>query len=164
MKPLKISGLYKAFLVFDIGAAVTFHPPTRTSEDNLVSNQMKRVQRLQLTKIDPTNIESTARRIEKRNSIRKMKCGPHFKESRPSQHNNTVPVQYGPAQIQQEKKFQDLVEEVITEKRLGYKINEASVRTNKLSVLYKQTLLFLDEEVLKHLRRQNKLIPCTAIF
>ena len=63
-----------------------------------------------------------------------------------------------------DKKFQDLVEEVNTKTGIGYKINEKSDRTNKLKVLYQQTVHLLEEEISNQLQRQNKLVPYQANF
>ena len=62
------------------------------------------------------------------------------------------------------KKFQDLLEEVNTKRKLGYKIIEDSDRPNKLKVLYQQTVHLLEEEIPKQLQRRNKLVPCQANF
>ena len=48
-----------------------------------------------------------------------------------------------------DKKFQDLVEEVNTKRRLGCKIIEDSDQPNKLKVLYQQTVNFLEEKIPK---------------
>ena len=63
-----------------------------------------------------------------------------------------------------DKKFQDLVEEVNTKTRIGYKIIEDSDQPNKLKVLYQQTVHLLEQEIPKQLQRQNKLVPYQANF
>ena len=50
-----------------------------------------------------------------------------------------------------DRKLQELVEEVNTERRLGYKIFEDSDRPNKLKGLYQQTVHLLEEEIPKQL-------------
>ena len=62
------------------------------------------------------------------------------------------------------RSFQDLVEEVNTKTGIGYKVIEDSDQPNKLKVLYQQTVQFLEEEILKHLQRQNKLVPYQGNF
>ena len=57
------------------------------------------------------------------------------------------------------KKYQDLVEEVNTKRRLGYKMIEDSDWPNKLEVIYQQTVQLLEEDIPKKLERQNKLVP-----
>ena len=63
-----------------------------------------------------------------------------------------------------DKMLQELVEEVNTKRRLGYKIIEDSDRPNKLKVLYQQIVHILEEEVPKQLQRRNKLVPYQANF
>ena len=67
-----------------------------------------------------------------------------------------------PTAKRNDKKFQDLLEEVNT--KTGYKIIEDSDRPNKLKVLYQQTDHLLEEEIPKQLQRQNKLVPYQANF
>ena len=45
------------------------------------------------------------------------------------------------------KRFQELMDEVNTERRPDYKIFENSDRPNKLKVLYQQTVHFLEKEL-----------------
>ena len=61
-------------------------------------------------------------------------------------------------------KFQDLLEEVNTKRKLGYKKIEDSDRPNKLKVLYQQTIHLLEEEIPKQLQRRKKLVPYQANF
>ena len=63
-----------------------------------------------------------------------------------------------------DKRFQDLVEEVNTKTRIGYKKNKDSDRSNKLKVLYQPTAHLKKEEILKQFQRQNKLVPYQANF
>ena len=63
-----------------------------------------------------------------------------------------------------DKKFPDLVEEVNTKTGIGYKIIEDSDRTNKLKVLYQQTVPLLEEEIPKQLRRRNKSVHYQVNF
>ena len=63
-----------------------------------------------------------------------------------------------------DKKLQELVEEVNTKRRLGYKIIEDSDRPNKLKVLYQQTVQLLEEEIPKQLQRRKNLVPYQANF
>ena len=63
-----------------------------------------------------------------------------------------------------DKRFRDLVEEVNTKTGIGYKITEDSDRSNKLKVLYQQTVHLLEEEIPKQLQRRNKLVPYQANF
>ena len=63
-----------------------------------------------------------------------------------------------------DKKFQELVEEVNSNRTLGYKIIEDSDRPNKLKVLYQQTVHLLEEEIPKQLQCRNKLVPHQANF
>ena len=61
-------------------------------------------------------------------------------------------------------KFEDLVEEVNTKGRLGYKIIEDSGRPNKLKVLYQQTVHLLENEISEQLQRRNKFAPYPTSF
>ena len=63
-----------------------------------------------------------------------------------------------------DKKLQELVKEVNTKRRLGYKIIEDSDRPNKLKVLYQHTLQLLGEEIPKQLKHRNKRVPYQANF
>ena len=63
-----------------------------------------------------------------------------------------------------DKKFQELVEEVNTKRRLGYKIVQDSDRPNKLKVLYQETVHLLEEETPKQLQRRNKLAHYPTSF
>ena len=63
-----------------------------------------------------------------------------------------------------DKKLEELVEEVNTKRRLGYKIIEDSDRPNKLKVLYQQTVQLLENEIPKQLQRRNNLVPYQANF
>ena len=63
-----------------------------------------------------------------------------------------------------DKKLQELVKEVNTKRRLGYKITEDSDRPNKLKVLYQQTVHLLEKEIPKQLLRRNKLVPYQVNF
>ena len=63
-----------------------------------------------------------------------------------------------------DKKFQDLLEEVNTKTAIGYKIIQGSDRPNKLKVLYQQTVHLLEDEIPKQLQRRNNLVPYQANF
>ena len=63
-----------------------------------------------------------------------------------------------------DKKFQDLVEEVNTKQRLGYKIIEESDRPNKLKVLYQQTAHLLEEKLPKQQKHRNELASYPTSF
>ena len=63
-----------------------------------------------------------------------------------------------------DKKLQELVEEVNTKRRLGYKIIEDSDRPHKLKVLDQQTVHLLEEKIPKQVQSRNKVVPYQANF
>ena len=171
MKPLKRTGRCEVLLDFDRRAAVTFGPPTRTLEGKLQSNLMKRLPAA-LPEENQTNQRQQAseanRRVQfnKEIEVRTLLKGNHQSKSeqQPGKSSTTSREEFQSTAHRYDKKLQELVEEVNTKRRLGYKIIEDSVRPNKLKVLYQQTVHLQEEEKLKQLQRRNKLVPYQANF
>ena len=94
------------------------------------------------------NSNRPVRRIEECNSKRKLKCEHCSKEISKAKANSNQDIQAQSARGAHrcDKKFEDLVEEVNTKRRLGYKIIEDSDRPNKQKVLYQQTVHLLEEK------------------
>ena len=83
-------------------------------------------------------------------------------EQQPGQSSTSSREELQSTAHRYDKKLQQLVEEVNTKRRFGYKIIEDSDRPNKLKVLYQQTVHLLEEEIPKQLQRRNKLVPYQA--
>ena len=171
LKPLKRTGRYKVFLDFDRRAANTFRPPTRTVEGKLLSNLIKRVPKAP-PKEKQTNQHQQASEANRRVQFNKaievrtlLKGNQQSKsEQQPGKSSTTSRKEFQSTAHRYGKKLQELVEEVNTKRRLGYKLIEDSDRPNKLKVLYQQIVQLLEEEIPKHLQRQNKLVPYQANF
>ena len=168
MKPLKRTGLCKVFLNFDRRAADTFGPPTRTVEGKLLSNLMKSVSKA-YTKENLTNQQRNASEAEQKVRVQFTK---HVEEltslkrnqQQPGNPSTTSREELQPTAQRYDKKVQELVEEVNTKTRIGYKILEESDRPNKQKVLYQQSVHLLEEEIPKQLQRRNKFVPYQANF
>ena len=147
MKPLKRTGQCKV-------------------EGKLLSNLMKRVPKAPL-KENQTNQHQQASEANRRVQFKKeievrtlLKGNQKSKsEQQPGKSSTTSREELQSTTQRYDKKLQELVEEVDTERSLGYKIIEDSDRPNKLKVLYQQTVHLLEEEIPKQLQRQNKLVP-----
>ena len=171
MKPLKRTGRCKVFLDFDRRAAVTFGPPTRTVEGKLLSNLMRREPKAP-PKENQTNQHQQASEANRRVQFNKeievrtlLKENQQSKsEQQPGKSSTTSREEFQSRAHSYDKKLQELVEEVNTKRRLGYKIIEDSDRPNKLKVLYQQTVHLLEEEIPNQLQRRNKLVPYQANF
>ena len=143
MKPLKRTGRRKVLLDFDRRAAVTFGPPTRTVEGKLLSNLMKRVPKAP-PKENQTNQHQQAseanRRVQlnKEIEVRTLLKGNQQSKSKqqPGNPSTTRREELQSKAQKYDNKFQELVEEVNTKRKLGYKIIEDSDRPNKLKILY----------------------------
>ena len=85
-------------------------------------------------------------------------------EQQPGKSSTTSREELQSTAHRYDKKLQDLVEEVKTKTGVGYKIIEDSDRTNKLKVLYQQTVHLLEEEIPKQLQRLNKPVPYQSNF
>ena len=85
-------------------------------------------------------------------------------EQQPGKSSTTSSEELQSTAHRYDKKLQELVEEVITKRSLGYKIIEDSDRPNKLRVFYQQIIHLLEEEIPKQLQRQNKFVPYQANF
>ena len=171
LKPLKRTGRCKVFLDFDRRAAVIFGPPNRTVEGKLLSNLMKRVPKAP-PKENQTNQQRNASEAERKvrvqftKQVEELVSLKRNKQSKqkPSNSSTTSREELQSTAQRNDKKFQDLVEDVNTKTGIGYKINEDSDRPNKLKVLYQQTVHLLEEGIFKQLQRRNKLVPCQANF
>ena len=171
MKPLKRTGRGKVFFDFDRRAAVIFGPPTQTVEGKLRSNPMKRVPKAP-PKANQLNQQQQAseanRRVQFNKEIEVRTLLKGNQQSKSDQHLGN-PTTTSRKELQStahryDKKLQELLEEVNTKTRIGYKIIEDSDRPNKLKVLYQQTVHLLEEEIPKQLQRRNKLVPYQANF
>ena len=171
MKPLKQTGRCKVFLDFDRRAAVTFAPPIRTVEGKLLSNLMRRVPKAP-PKENQTNQQRNASKAERKvrvqftqhaKKLTSLKRNQQSKQQ-PSNPSTTSREELQSTAQRYDKNFQDLVEEVNTKTRIGYKKIEDSDRPNKLKVLYQQTVHLLEEEIPKQLQRRNKIVPYQANF
>ena len=83
-------------------------------------------------------------------------------KQQPGNPSTTSREELQPSAQSNDKKFQDLVEEVNTKTGIGYLIIQDSDRPDKLKVLYQQTVHLLEEEISKQLQRQNKHVPYQA--
>ena len=171
MKPLKRTGRCKVFLDFDRRAAVTFGPPTRTVEGNLLSNLMNRVPKAppKENQINQQRNTSEAERKVRAQFTKHVEELTSLKRNKQSKRQPGNPSTISREELQltaqrYDKKFQDLLEKVNTKTGIGYKIIEDSDRPNKIKALYQQTVHFLEEEILKQLQRRNKLVPYQANF
>ena len=152
MKPLKRTGRCKVFLDFDRRAAVTFGPPTRTVEGKLLSHLMKRVPPNAPPKENQTDQHQQASEANRRVQFNKeievrtlLKGNQQSKiEKQQGKSSTTSTEELQSTANKYDKKLQELVEEVNTKRRLGYKIIEDSDRPNKLKVLYQQTVHLLE--------------------
>ena len=133
LKPLKRTGRCKNFLDFYRRAAVTFGPPTRTLEGKLLSSLMKRVPKA-TPKENPTNQQRNASEAERKvrvqftKHVEKLTSLKRNKQSKkqPSNSSTTSKEELQSTAQKNDKKFQDLVEEVNTKTGIGYKIIEDS--------------------------------------
>ena len=171
MKPLKRTGRCKVFLDFDRRAAVTFGLSTQTVEGKLLSNLIKRVPKAP-PKENKTNQQRNASEAERKVRVQFTKHVEELtslKRNKQSNRQPSNPCTTSKGELQSaaqryDKKFQDLLEEVNTKTGIGYKIIEDSDGSNKLKVLYQQTVHLLEEEIPKQLQRRNKLVPYQANF
>ena len=157
MKPLKRIGWYKNFLDFDRRAVVTFGPPTRTVKGKLPHYLIKRVPKAHPKENQPNQQQqaSEANRRVVFNKETEVRTLPKGNKQNKSKQQPGIPTTSGKEELQltacrYDKKFQDLVEEVNTKRRLGYKIIEDSDRRNNLKVLYQQTVHLLGEKHPNH--------------
>ena len=88
------------------------------------------------------NKETEVRTLLKGNQQSKIEQ--QFRQQ-PGNSSTTHREEFQSAAQRYDKKFLDLVEEVNTKRRLGYKIIEDSDRPNQLKVLYQQTVHLLEE-------------------
>ena len=123
-------------------------------------------------KENQTNQQRNAREAERKARVQFTK---HVEEltslkrnkqskQQPSNSNTTSREAFQSTVQRNEKRIQDLVEEVNTKTGIGYKIIEDSDRPSKLKVLYQQTVHLLEEEIPNQLQRRNKLVPYQAKF